>query len=142
MAKTLVVQIGDISPSLHFLGGTEEGVRRALSIFLDELKVFRIVKRTRNVALPEQDCSRLGTALLPPGMDLVVGRQMADFQGIELVLGPVSLDRYFDFTERKASLLRRVLELVLPFSSGRGRGVILDQLASGRFTVDAKDWNL
>ncbi len=112
--KPLWFKLATFLPSLHRLGGTEEGVRRALWIFL-ELELFRMVKRTRSVGLAESEWSRLGAVFSRLGMDLILGHRIADFQGIELVLGPVTLDQYFDFTQRKSSLLRRVLELVLPF---------------------------
>jgi len=112
--RQLWFKLATFLPSLPSIGGTELGLRQALRIFLD-LEVYRIIRRTRTVALAHKDYSRLGNAFCRLGIDFVCGQHLADFQGIVLVLGPVSLDQYYEFTERRPLLLRRVLDLVLPF---------------------------
>jgi hypothetical protein len=112
--KQLWFKLAAFLPSLHRNGGTERGLRRALRIFL-EIEDCRIICRTRTIALNQQHYSRLGSAFCRLGVDFVSGRELADFPGIVIYLGPVSLDQYYEFTERRPALLKRVLDLVLPF---------------------------
>jgi hypothetical protein len=112
--KQLWFKLATFLPSLHIIGGTELGLRRALWIFL-EIEVYEIVRKARKIALEEQYYSRLGSTFCRLGIDFIAGRQLADFEGILLVLGPVSLDQYYEFTEKQPSLLKQVLNLALPF---------------------------
>jgi len=122
--KKLWFRLATFLPSLHRVAGTEKGIRRALWIFV-ELEVFRIYTTRRTVAMAREEWSKLGSAFSRLGVDLVAGQRIADFEGIILVLGPVTLDHYFEFQERRqAALLRQVLELVLPFHlAGEGESL-------------------
>ena len=69
--------------------------------------------------LPDGMCSGLGRRSSRLGVDLLLGDKVEAPASLEIVLGPVSIERYGDFaeTEEGQALLRRLLELIVPVST-------------------------
>lgn len=103
-----------ILSSLHRLAGTEPGIRIALDLILHlPLKEMRSKRAYRY--LDQEDLSALGATASRLSVDYVLGDRYEDVGAIELVLGPVDLETYYEFSGPEGSaLLGRTLRLVMP----------------------------
>jgi hypothetical protein len=102
-------------PSLQALAGTERGIRLSLELLL-HLPVQKIRRHPDFRFMKPDQLSRLGSDFNRVSIDYVLGHCLEDLSCSELVLGPVSLDRYYQFHEPEGKeLLRQVLRLVVPF---------------------------
>ena len=102
-------------PSLQALAGKEYGIRFALHHIVG-LPLEEIRRRPRFRRLDEEQLSLLGTRLSRLGVDAIVGDQIEDLARLELLIGPVPLDRYYEFQEgERKALLEAVLYLMVPF---------------------------
>ena len=83
-------------PSLHRLAGREAGIRLAFQLLVG-LPVAEIRNRPVFTMLGRADQTALGTKLSRLGVDCIVGDRLEDASEISLVLGPVTLDTYYEF---------------------------------------------
>ncbi len=101
-------------PNLQSMAGKETGIRFALSLMLGlPLEAIRRAPRFRQ--LPPDELSLLGDRYARLGVDSIVGDRMEDLAELTLVIGPVSLETYYAFSEEDQKyLLDQVLYLVTP----------------------------
>jgi len=98
-------------PSLHRLAGREEGIRLALDLLLG-LPLREIRRRSSFARLDDADLTLLGGAFSRLGVDAICGDRRDDVAKLVLVLGPVSLDTWYDFqTDEARGRLDQVLDL-------------------------------
>lgn len=99
-------------PSLQSLAGTERGVRFSLDLLLG-LPVKEIRRSPSFRYIQEDDLSRVARHHTRLSVDSIVGDRKEELAKLTLVLGPVTLDTYFEFQEEpKRKLLESVLGLV------------------------------
>jgi hypothetical protein len=103
-----------ILPSLHRLAGTEAGIRLALDLVLHlPLKELRPKRGYRYMRKDEH--TALGAGYNRLSVDCVLGDRCEDAGAVELMLGPVDLETYYEFSGPDGSaLLERTLRLVMP----------------------------
>jgi hypothetical protein len=103
-----------ILPSLHRLAGTEAGIRLALDLVLHlPLKELRPKRGYRYIKKDEGTV--LGARSNSLSVDCVLGDRCEDAGGVELMLGPVDLETYYEFSEPDGeALLGKTLRLVMP----------------------------
>jgi hypothetical protein len=98
-------------PRIQELAATSHGIPLIFQLLLQlpvkELRHFPSVRR-----LPPEQWSLVGDRACRLGVDCTVGDRVEDLAGLELVIGPVTLQQYYDHQrgERRA-LLSRVLDL-------------------------------
>ncbi len=99
-------------PSLQGLAGKEHGIRFALQHLL-QLPLQAIQNAASFSYLPEEDLTRLGDSYSRLGVDSVVGDRKEEVARLALVVGPVSLDTYYEFLDpQPRQLLDAVLRLI------------------------------
>lgn len=99
-------------PNLQSLAGTEPGLRFALSLLLG-VPVQGIRRSPSFRYINKDDLSRVGRTHTRLSVDSIVGDRKEELAKLTLVLGPVTLDTYFEFQqEPKSKLLDSVLGLV------------------------------
>jgi hypothetical protein len=99
-------------PSLQSLSGTERGVKFALDLML-RLPVKQIQRSPSFRYIREQDLSRLAVHHTCLSLDSIVGDRKEELAKLSMVLGPVSLQTYYEFQKKeKRDLLDSVLGLV------------------------------
>jgi hypothetical protein len=103
-----------IVSSLHKLAGTVPGIGLALDLILHlPLKEMRFRRACRH--LEQKDLSVLGAHANRLSVDYVLGDRYEDAAAVELALGPVDLETYYEFSGQEGSaLLERTLRLVMP----------------------------
>jgi hypothetical protein len=130
-------------PSLQELAGTRHGVslifRLLLDLAINEIRHFPAVR-----LLPSDDWSLLADRASRLGVDCIVGDRVEDFSGALVVIGPVSLQEYFDHQrgERRA-LLSRVLDLAISCHRHcRVSWLVLDPTRAPRLGYEAENARL
>ena len=99
-------------PSLQSLAGTEYGLRFALQLILG-LPLKEIRRSTTFQLMKEPEYTLLGQRYSRLGVDAIAGERKEELEELTLVLGMVSLERYYEFQEQERyRLLRAVLGLV------------------------------
>lgn len=108
-----------ILPTLHRLAGTEAGIRLTLDLVLHlPLKELRPKRGYRYMRKDER--TALGAGYNSLSVNCVLGDRCEDAGDVELVLGPVDLETYYDFCGREGkALLERTLRLVMPCQGER-----------------------
>jgi hypothetical protein len=116
-----------ILPSLHDMAGKERGMRFALSFLLD-LPLKEILRAQAFQVFDAEACSRVGVSLSRLGVDAILGARVEELARLTLLVGPVELRTYYDFTaEEKRRLIEKVLDLVAPcYQRRRVQWVVLD----------------
>jgi hypothetical protein len=101
-------------PHLQELAGKERGFRTALEL-LAGLPVEQIKRAPAYSLLAREAASLVAERSSRLGIDLIVGDRKEDLAEITIVVGPVPLDRYYEFQrpDRRA-YLEAVLRLVKP----------------------------
>lgn len=101
-------------PSMQQIAGTGYGVRLVFQLLL-ELPVKEIGHFPSFRFLPEQEYSLLGDRFGRLGVDSILGDQIEDLAGVRLVVGPISLDEYYQYQEpEKKRLVTALLDLCMP----------------------------
>jgi hypothetical protein len=108
-------ELAVLLPCMHRLAGRESGLRLALNVLMG-LDVHSIHRRRKRTLLAPDEQSRLGERASRLGTDLVIGNGMEDEAGLEITLGPVSLETYrFCIAEEGERRLTQLFRLVLPY---------------------------
>jgi hypothetical protein len=101
-------------PNVQALAGTDYGLRFGLQWLLD-LPLHKIHRTPGFCFLDEDDLSFLGTASSRLGVDVVIGDRADDLAQLTFILGPVSLQCYYEFQQSdRRGLLNRLLSLLMP----------------------------
>ena len=101
-------------PSLQSLAGKEFGIRFALHWMLG-LPLEKLRRKQRFRFLQEEQTSLLSERMGRLGVDLIVGDRVEDLAQVDVVIGPVKLDQFYEFQEPdKKYLLDAVLYLMAP----------------------------
>ncbi len=99
-------------PSLQSLAGTERGLRFSLDLLLG-LPVKWLRRSPSFRYIQQDDLSRVGGRHTRLSVDSIVGDRKEELAKLTLVLGPVTLDTYYEFQqEPKAKLLESVLGMI------------------------------
>jgi hypothetical protein len=108
-------ELAVLLPCLNRLAGLESGLRLALKVLMG-LDVHSINRRWIHTPLAPDEQSRFGERASRLGTDFVIGDRMEDEAGLEIILGPVSLETYRVCVAKEgARRLTLVFQLVLPY---------------------------
>jgi|SRR5215472_183877 len=100
-------------PSMQQIAATEHGIRLVFQLLL-QLPVKEIHNFPTFRSLPEEEYSLLGEQCCRLGVDYVLGDQVEDLAGMRLVVGPISLEDYYEYQQRdKKQLVTSVLDLCM-----------------------------
>jgi len=101
-------------PSMQEIAGTERGIRLVLDLLL-RLPLREVRFHRRFHSMDDGEPSRLARQSSRLGIDCVLGKSFEDADAAELVVGPVGLRTYYEFSQTgMRELLNRTLRLVLP----------------------------
>jgi hypothetical protein len=100
-------------PSMQQIAATEYGIRLVFQLLL-QLPVKEIRYFPTYRSLPEEQFSLLSESSCRLGVDYILGDAVEDPAGTWLVVGPISLDAYYDYQQReKKRLVTSVLNLCM-----------------------------
>jgi hypothetical protein len=100
-------------PNMQQIAATEYGIRLVFQLLL-QLPVKEIRYFPAYRSLPENEFSLLGDAACRLGVDCILGDAVEDLAGAWLVVGPISLEDYYQFQRReKKRLITLVLDLCM-----------------------------
>ncbi len=116
--RSLWYRLASLIANIAQLSCSKDGCAFVLDVLLG-LPVHTFSYHPTSAALPSSALSKLGSRASRLGVDLLVGDAVEDLARLEIEVGPVPLAvyEYFAETETGASLLRRVLELIMPIST-------------------------
>jgi hypothetical protein len=100
-------------PSMQHIAATEYGVRLVFQLLLQlPVKEIRCFPAYRS--LPDGQFSLLSESFCRLGVDCILGDAVEDLAGTWLVVGPISLDAYYEYQQReKKRLVTSVLNLCM-----------------------------
>lgn len=130
-------------PSLHRLAGRDEGIRLALDLLLG-LQLHEIRRRRGFIHVDEPDLSLVASEFSRLGVDAILGDRREDLARLTLILGPVTLDTYYDFqTDESRRRLDQVLDLSTScYQEVRVRWRVLDPQRAPRLGVERQNARL
>lgn len=106
-------RLASLLAQLPALACSEEGVRLVLGV-LFQIPIESMTYQRSVAMLPADKTTLLGVRMSRLGVDSVVGDAVEDMAHLRIVLGPISLKTYEEFTAgEKGLLLRRALDYLM-----------------------------
>lgn len=115
-----------VLPHLAGAAATENGLRTALATVLG-LPLEALQRRPGFREIPPAVRSQLGQGASRLGIDAVAGDRIEDLAELSVRIGPVPLETYYEYHQRRRELLESVLRLSMPcYQSYRVEWTMLD----------------